>query len=300
MAHIPIQRRPTSPLLPLLALLALVALGIALMRGCPSTPPVATTGDSTHVNVAGGSWDHDFGLSQTASGVVVRGTVDSEADRQAVLAAVRDVYRGQTVVDSLTVGAGGSSLTGLVSSLPSLVGYLGGVRDAGLGLNGQTLTGRGTVRTQGALDDVTASMRGALPAGYTFLPEFQVVAPPPDVAAADSLIGAALVEPIPFETGTAQLGAAAGAILDRVAAVLTQYPNVRVAVEGHTDDDGEAPANQALSQQRADAAMQYLVGKGIAAARMTAVGYGEARPIASNATAEGKARNRRVVFATDL
>ncbi|MBW2174099.1 MAG: OmpA family protein, partial [Deltaproteobacteria bacterium] len=62
----------------------------------------------------------------------------------------------------------------------------------------------------------------------------------------------------------------------------------------HTDNVGTQENNQALSQRRADAVMGYLVGKGIAEDRLSAMGYGFSKPIASNDTAEGRAKNRRV------
>jgi outer membrane protein OmpA-like peptidoglycan-associated protein len=69
---------------------------------------------------------------------------------------------------------------------------------------------------------------------------------------------------------------------------------VQVEVGGHTDSDGRAEYNQALSQWRADAVRKYLADKGVAAYRMTAKGYGEDKPIASNGSADGRAKNRRV------
>ncbi|MEZ5478056.1 MAG: OmpA family protein [Thiolinea sp.] len=65
---------------------------------------------------------------------------------------------------------------------------------------------------------------------------------------------------------------------------------------GHTDSDGSEAYNQTLSQQRADAVRTYLQNKGIPAELMTTRGFGESQPVASNNTAEGKARNRRISF----
>ncbi|MCU0841133.1 MAG: OmpA family protein [Thiobacillaceae bacterium] len=83
-------------------------------------------------------------------------------------------------------------------------------------------------------------------------------------------------------------------ILDDAVATLKRYPALKVEVAGHTDSVNEEAYNQPLSERRAKAVMDYFVSQGIAAARLTAKGYGESSPIADNATADGRAQNRRV------
>ncbi len=85
-------------------------------------------------------------------------------------------------------------------------------------------------------------------------------------------------------------------IMDNVVTVMNQYPNMTVTIEGHTDSQGGSASNQALSQKRADAVKAYLVSKGISSSRLSAIGYGEARPVADNTTSTGRERNRRVAF----
>ena len=75
---------------------------------------------------------------------------------------------------------------------------------------------------------------------------------------------------------------------------LHAWPEATIEIQGHTDSSGSADLNRALSMLRAEAVREYLIGKGIDPARMTAVGYGEDLPIGDNATAEGRAMNRRV------
>jgi len=104
-------------------------------------------------------------------------------------------------------------------------------------------------------------------------------------------------ENIQFATGTANLTPVAKTELNKLVTILGRdYPNVRVGIEGHTDNTGKAEANQVLSDKRAAAVKAYLVGKGIAATRLDAAGFGQTQPIADNATPEGRARNRRVAF----
>jgi len=75
---------------------------------------------------------------------------------------------------------------------------------------------------------------------------------------------------------------------------LEQCPEVHVAINGHTDSIGSAAYNLKLSQRRADAVKDFLVNKGVSAARLTTKGFGMADPVASNSTPEGRAQNRRV------
>ncbi len=86
-------------------------------------------------------------------------------------------------------------------------------------------------------------------------------------------------------------------LLDNVATVILAHPEINaVRVEGHTDNQGKAASNLKLSDRRAASVVKYLVQKGVPAARLQSAGYGDTKPIADNATVEGRAKNRRVVF----
>lgn len=100
-----------------------------------------------------------------------------------------------------------------------------------------------------------------------------------------------------FATGRAVILPESFALLGEVAAALEAHPEItRLEVAGHTDDVGEDPRNLTLSQARARSVMDWLVDHGVAAARLSARGYGETRPIVDNGTARGRAMNRRVEF----
>lgn len=103
-----------------------------------------------------------------------------------------------------------------------------------------------------------------------------------------------LSEPVAFEGETERLLPESFALLDTVAQILTDNPNMMLEVQGHTDSRGEPESNQRLSQARAETVTKYLQARGVAAARLTAKGYGETRPIESNRTSQGRAINRRV------
>jgi len=139
-----------------------------------------------------------------------------------------------------------------------------------------------------------AAMLLSFPAGL-FLPE----------AAGDEPVGVLPVKddrivlpgPITFKSGSADILPDSHKLLDSVAATLETHMDIaRLAIGVHTDSRGSGAYNKRISQQRADAVLSYLAGKGLPRARLEAVGYGEERPIADNRTEEGRARNRRVEF----
>jgi outer membrane protein OmpA-like peptidoglycan-associated protein/opacity protein-like surface antigen len=103
-----------------------------------------------------------------------------------------------------------------------------------------------------------------------------------------------VLEGVYFETAKATLLPESQAVLDRMAVSLAAYPDLKVEVAGYTDSHGGRAVNVRLSQARARAVADYLVGKGIAAGNLTAKGYGPDKPIGDNATDKGRARNRRV------
>ncbi len=106
-----------------------------------------------------------------------------------------------------------------------------------------------------------------------------------------------ITEPVYFATNKDRILDRSKPILDEVARVLAENPQIDlVRIEGHTDSRGRDSYNLDLSQRRANAVREYLIGDGIDRDRLEAVGYGETVPIADNETADGRAKNRRVEF----
>jgi outer membrane protein OmpA-like peptidoglycan-associated protein len=101
------------------------------------------------------------------------------------------------------------------------------------------------------------------------------------------------LEPIVFASGTADITGGSGALSD-VAKVLADAPTLKLRIEGHTDNEGEESANVVLSERRAQAIRLALVRLGVDPGRLEAVGFGASRPIDTNRTPAGRARNRRV------
>ena len=143
--------------------------------------------------------------------------------------------------------------------------------------------------------------------GYSWQPKPAPPPPPPPptppqekvVVTEEQII---TLEPIYFDFDKSTIKRVSYPILDQVVKVMTDRPNMRVRVEGHTDSKGSDAYNQKLSQRRAEAVVKYLIGKGIDPSRLEAVGFGESRPIAPNQNPDGsdnptgRAKNRRTEF----
>ncbi|UYO41368.1 OmpA family protein [Rhodopseudomonas palustris] len=129
----------------------------------------------------------------------------------------------------------------------------------------------------------TANATGALPAS-----------PAQDCQGRVSALASA--EKINFERRSAVIDKASQPLLDKLAAAIKQCPAVTIEVAGYTDGAGKKSANVALSKRRAEAVVASLTKAGIGSVKLVAEGYGSAKPIASNDTAEGRAQNRRIEF----
>ena len=264
--------------------------------------------------VVSGAGVSPFTLSQAAGALVLRGVVPNGAVRTSLLARVREAFPGREVRDELTLDAGARA--DWEASLLALLGRIRGVNRPALSIEpgdggaGGVVVLSGAVPTEADKAEVETAARAAVAAPYTLRSDLIVEDPAigdqlevsgstdADVVAAEEAFREALsIGQIEFASGTNDLTPQSREILDRVAAVLTRVPTVGADVQGHTDAQGGEAANQALSQERAEAVEAYLLAQGVADDALTATGFGEGQPIASNDTADGRARNRRVVFA---
>jgi outer membrane protein OmpA-like peptidoglycan-associated protein len=99
-----------------------------------------------------------------------------------------------------------------------------------------------------------------------------------------------------FETGKAILDKSSVDELDQLVVLLQHNAALTLKISGHTDDTGESRFNQKLSQDRAEAVVEYLISKGVSKSRLSAIGYGSSKPLVSNDTQQGRDTNRRVEF----
>jgi OOP family OmpA-OmpF porin len=110
------------------------------------------------------------------------------------------------------------------------------------------------------------------------------------------LKGSITLEGVNFEHNSAALTVASHPALDAIADGLKKHPRLKIEIQGHTDSTGSPPYNLKLSQKRADSVRTYLLEKGANEDQLVAKGYGQTQPVASNKTADGRAKNRRVVM----
>jgi len=157
--------------------------------------------------------------------------------------------------------------------------------------------GTWSLRGKAPSTEALASANGliaALPDAASW--QLDLAGPPPIEACRAGLAAFSADHQILFQSGSAKLTDESVAALGSVASILAECPDAIVHVEGHTDADGDASANLALSVSRAETVTGVLASKGIAADRLYAIGYGETLPVASNDTPAGKQKNRRIVF----
>ena len=103
-----------------------------------------------------------------------------------------------------------------------------------------------------------------------------------------------VLENVQFESNSSELTAGSSESLDKVVNAMSEYDQLRIEIQAHTDNMGEASYNLSLSEKRANSVRDYLIAKGVAANRMEVKGYGETQPISDNSTRDGRAKNRRV------
>lgn len=99
---------------------------------------------------------------------------------------------------------------------------------------------------------------------------------------------------VAFEPGSALLAASSDTSLEALLALMSQHPDFRIRVAGHTDDTGSTAVNLRISRERAGSVARWLITRGVARGRVIATGYGSTQPVADNATESGRARNRRI------
>ena len=165
-------------------------------------------------------------------------------------------------------------------------------------LEGDQLRVSGAVRSQEARDRLVGDLEEAAQDDFRLTFDLDVPELSASAQACQALYNERLAPgaAVLFDFDSTVLHDEGRALLQEVAQIAERCPGTSIIVAGHTDGVGEASYNRILSQRRAEAVVDYLIGLGFARERLTAMGYGESQPKASNETEEGRAMNRRIEF----
>lgn len=245
-----------------------------------------------------------FGVAYDGVSVALTGAAPSAGAQADLIAALKAALPGKAVDDKTRIDPAAPDGAWTEAALTAL-GAFKQLSTATLDGEGRSFTLRGVAPAAAERDALLAALRD-LPAAYAVTAELAIpgeASPQAQaISAADTpafacqqAFNAAFGEGgIVFASGKSALPQGADAFLGRLAEIAATCPEARLAIGGHTDASGREPANVKLSEARAGAVEAALIVKGVDAARLTAKGYGSARPIAANDTDEGKARNRRI------
>ena len=259
----------------------------------PAQAPTQTVTAPEPVNQAA----VNLGLQLENGKVTLTGTVPSEADRQKLVAAATETYGSGNVIDKLTV-ADNASLPGWWAKLTALFDGLKGISNYGLSQNADIVNLTGVVANDGekaakeaalqALVGDKVKINNLLTIEKPVAAEIPVESKTPTVACSADMRVA-----INFANNSTKLSDEGKKQLDEIVKCL----NNPTEVGGHTDNYGESAYNMSLSKRRAEAVISYIKTIDSAkAAMLTPAGYGESKPIASNATRASRAQNRRIEF----
>lgn len=221
---------------------------------------------------------------------------DNKVHAELVEAAKRKFF-GEKVTDNLKASIGAPK--GFAEAVTRALGALSRLSTGALEVADREVKLSGDALYDGAANQIRQGLAKELPEGWKAKAEISVkpAASPVDVSVCQRLFSEVLGEArIRFETGSATINADSAGLLDRLAEIALRCPAAGIEIIGHTDSDGDAAANQALSEARAKAVADYLVKAGLPADRFKTSGQGSSAPLADNATEDGKAKNRRIDF----
>lgn len=224
--------------------------------------------------------------------VVARGTVASEAARAAIVQQLRKLYGADRVVDKLKVGGVYAPPQWQHNMTALLAPGLKQIDNGQLRVDGKNIRLSGSVTNEAQRQQVLSKAATALGADYTITNALKVSGQSVQ-AKLDALLDERTVT---FESGSSRITADGRDLLDDIVAILNEADTVNLLIAGYTDNTGTRATNVRLSIERASAVKHYLVEHGIKASTLSVMGYGADRPIATNATPEGRAKNRRIEF----
>lgn len=226
-----------------------------------------------------------------ARDIVVEGVVPNETSKQAILVKMRSVYTEDQIIDKIQVRPVAAPNGWSDSVTRVITPDLKKVSQGKLSVRGTQVDLSGKMLNQAEIQPFTMNFQSLVTAPYRFSSQLSVNQA--EQAVIDNALKNRIIE---FESGSAVLLPAGTQILDEMVVALNRVQGKNVKIIGHTDSQGNPDKNKMLSQQRADAVKQYLISKSIAAARLSTEGLGADKPVADNASPEGRKKNRRIEF----
>jgi OOP family OmpA-OmpF porin len=229
--------------------------------------------------------------------LTLTGNVPDDKVHSLLVAGAARKFFNEKVVDNLKVSMGAPA--GFAAAVTPALGALSRLSTGTLVVSDRELKLSGDAFYDAAAVQIRAGLGKDFPKGWQFKAEISVkpAAAPVDATVCQQLFSDLLTKGnIRFQPKQSAIDPDSAGLLDRLIETALRCPTANIEIAGHTDADGEDGFNQALSEKRAQAVMDYLVKAGLPADRFTATGYGSTQPVASNATDEGKAQNRRIEF----
>ena len=226
-----------------------------------------------------------------AQPVIAEGTVPNNSSKQAILAKLYSTYGQENVVDRIQIRqvVAPTDWSNIVSNV--INEDLKKVKQGTLTVKGSDIQLMGKVLNSYEIQDTTETFKGLTPANYRLNAQLSVN------QTEQKIIDAALKNRIiEFESGSSVLATSGIQILDEMVSALNKVSGKKIRIIGHTDSSGDTNKNLILSQQRAESVKAYLIAKNIPVHLLTTKGSGSSKPVADNATAEGRKKNRRIEF----
>jgi OOP family OmpA-OmpF porin len=229
--------------------------------------------------------------------LTLTGYVPDNNVHAAIVAAAGRKFFSEKVVDNLKASVGAPS--GFTAAVVPALGALSRLSTGTLVVSDREVKLSGDAFYDAAPSQIRNNLAKDFPQGWQLKADISVkpAAAPVDATVCQQLFSELLAKgTIRFESARSTLDPDSAGLLDRLIETALRCPTANIEIAGHTDSDGENAANQALSEKRALAVMDYLVKAGLPASRFSAIGYGSTQPVATNDTDEGKAQNRRIEF----
>ncbi len=246
---------------------------------------------------------YQFSAERVANGgILIAGNAPGPEERDAILALAHRRFGSAEIGGDLAYASGAPA--GYVDAVGTVLQVLSRLSGGHVEIRDQAVSVDGLAYDPAAVEAIADVLTSGLPQGFT-LAANTVAARQPDQPATPAecrdLLDAVLqTGGIGFNGSTAEISTDSVGLLDRVSAVLARCPDAPVEVGAYSDNQGSAAKNRDRTQARAEAIVEFLVSAGIKRERLTAVGYGEDKPIADNTTDAGRAKNQRIEFALTL